>query len=220
MIASLRTPVSGSFVIVMPEPRYRPASPSEWIGIGSLVRSASAPRRFTSLHGASATTFDCPGTRLNMRSERSRTTFLGVVPRACAWRARSLTRMSHILQPGKPRNRSSMSGRGAAEKSAPAWVTGSTSSSIRIRSLPSAARKSLRVSGMTDLLLRFLGSHAEIRQSHVWVPQQRGSLVLEHDAALLQHVGAVTDRQRDVHVLLDEEHGDPALVDAADGADD
>src|SRR3989441_3957822 len=174
MIASLRTPVSGSRVMVTPEPRYRPASPSEWIGIGSFVMSASAPRSFTSLQGPSATIFEPPGTRVNMRSESSRTTFCGVVPSALAWRARSFTRMSQSFQPGKPLRRLSTIGRGAAEQSAPAWVIGSTSSSTRIRSSPSAARKSLRLSAIvvsSAALLRLLRAAGRL-QGHVVADDQ------------------------------------------------
>src|SRR5688572_4506861 len=151
MIASLRTPVSGSFVIVMPEPRYRPASPSEWMGMGSRVMSAASPMSFTSLQGPSLTSFDCPGTLVNIRSDSSRTTECGDVPRASAWRARSFTRMSQSCQPGNPRRLSRRIGRGAAEHSAPACVMGSTSSLMRMRSGPTEARKSRRLSAIVVL---------------------------------------------------------------------
>src|SRR2546427_6917548 len=118
------------------------------MGIGSVVMSASSPRSFTSLHGPSATIFEPPGTRVNMRSESSRTTCCGLVPSALAWRARSFTRTSQSFQPGNPRSRFSMIGRGLAEQSAPAWVIGSISSSMRIRSSPSAFRKSRRFSAI------------------------------------------------------------------------
>src|SRR3989442_5873647 len=75
--------------------------------------SAASPISLTSLHGPSATSFDCPGTRLNIRSDRSRTTFFGVVPRASACRARSLTRMSQSFQPGHPLRRVDTEGLGA-----------------------------------------------------------------------------------------------------------
>jgi len=101
--------------------------------MGSLVMSAASPRSFTSLQGPSATSLVWPGTRLNIRSDSSRTTWRGdATPSARAWRGRSFTRMSVSFQPGNPRSRSSSSGRGAAEQSAAAWVTGSTSSSMRI----------------------------------------------------------------------------------------
>src|SRR4029434_3485151 len=106
--------------------------------------SASAPRNFSSLHGPSETSLEPPGTRVNMRSASSRTTLCGEVPSAFACRARSFTRMSQSFQPGKPFSRFMMIGRGLAEQTAPACVIGSTSSSTRIRSSPSAARKSLR----------------------------------------------------------------------------
>src|SRR5437016_7541886 len=120
--------------------------------------SASAPRSFTSLHGPSGTSFEPPGTRVNMRWDSARTTCRGVVPSALAWRARSLTKISQSDQPGKPLSRLSMIGRGAAEQSAPAWVIGSISSSTRIKSSPRACRKSRRLSAIVvpRILLRLV----------------------------------------------------------------
>src|SRR5712691_6771579 len=125
------------------------------MGIGSLVMSAALPMSLTSLHGPSAMSLVCPGTRLNIRSDSSRTTFLGeLTPRARAWRARSFTRMSVSFQPGNPRRRSSRIGRGAAEQSAAAWVTGSISSSMRMSWSPRSRRKSRSVSAMACFSLR------------------------------------------------------------------
>src|SRR5439155_7576230 len=134
------------------------------MGIGSVVMSASSPRSFTSLHGPSATIFEPPGTRVNMRSESSRTTCCGLVPSALAWRARSFTRTSQSFQPGNPRSRFSMIGRGLAEQSAPAWVIGSISSSMRIRSSPSAFRKSRRFSAIVvSSLLRLVPTSGRLQ---------------------------------------------------------
>src|SRR5262245_54922230 len=114
--------------------------------------SASAPRSFTSLQGPSGTSFEPPGTRVNIRSDSSRTTERGEVPSALACRARSFTRMSQSDHPGKPLSRLSMIGRGPAEQSPPAWVIGPIPSSTRMRSSPRAAKKSLRLSAMIGLL--------------------------------------------------------------------
>src|SRR2546422_407901 len=148
------------------------SSSSERIGSGSLVMSAASPISLTSLHGPSATSFDCPGTRLNIRSDRSRTTFFGVVPRATACRARSLTRMSQSFQPGNPLRRLNTTGRGLAEHRAPAWEMGSISSSIWMRSFPRASRKSRRFSAMgsSPFAYRDRGSGPAQRPRH---PQGR-----------------------------------------------
>jgi len=69
-MASFRTPVSGSRVMATPDPIYRPASPSEWIGTGSFITSASSPMSLTSLQGPSETKTDFPGPCLNIRSAR------------------------------------------------------------------------------------------------------------------------------------------------------
>ena len=49
------------------------------------------------------------------------------------------------------------------------------------------------------------GSAAQVGLAEILVREQRGGLARQHDAAGLQHVAAVGDRERDVCVLLD--HG-------------
>mgnify|MGYP003694317629 CR=1 FL=1 len=66
-----------------------------------------------------------------MRSASSRTTLCGAVPSAFACRARSFTRMSQSLQPGKPLSRFRTIGRGWPSRPRRPRVIGSTSSSTR-----------------------------------------------------------------------------------------
>ena len=42
-------------------------------------------------------------------------------------------------------------------------------------------------------------------------PRGIGTSVLHHDAAAMQHVRAVGDRQREPDVLLDQEHSDTSV---------
>src|SRR5438132_13901907 len=59
-------------------------------------------------------------------------------------------------------------------------------------------------------------SAPEIRLPQAFVLAQVRGLALEDEAPGREHVAAVCDRERDVRVLLDDEHGDARLVDLLD----
>ena len=54
------------------------------------------------------------------------------------------------------------------------------------------------------------GPTAEVRLAQALVLEQVGRLALEHEPPGREHVAAVSDRERDVRVLLDDEDRDPA----------
>src|SRR5437879_6568102 len=62
-------------------------------------------------------------------------------------------------------------------------------------------------------------SREEHRPHEVVPGQQIPGRAFEPDLTLLHEHGPVGDRQRDVHRLLDDDHGDPTCLERLDGAE-
>ena len=60
----------------------------------------------------------------------------------------------------------------------------------------------------------------KIGLAHTIVVQQLHAGAVHDDAAVLQHIGAIGELERGRHILLDQYHGEPTLIERANGTEE